>query len=302
MLLCASVVAMASCDDDWTAIKSVDNHVQRPSEQDPELWAEYMAALRSYKQSDHYIVYARHANAPEQAVSEQDFMRCLPDSLDIVSLTNADNFSEFDAEDKLLMNQKGTKVLYLVDYAARREELNDDVKLGAYLDRVVESVAENHLDGYAFTAGGVIDDNSTVEAVALIVSKLSADAEKMLLFEGNPLYVAKSDRAKISYFVLDTESDEYTHDVLFKVLHAVGYGEVSSTKILLAARTNALLHDEQSVEHTAITEMSRRVIEFGAECGVLGGLGIYNIANDYYHPDRNYAVTREAIQIINPSK
>ena len=34
-------------------------------------------------------------------------MRCLPDSLDIVTLTNADNFSRFDAEDLPVLHEKG---------------------------------------------------------------------------------------------------------------------------------------------------------------------------------------------------
>ena len=38
-------------------------------------WAEYTAALRAYKQSEHFIVYARLHNSPEKASSEQDFMR-----------------------------------------------------------------------------------------------------------------------------------------------------------------------------------------------------------------------------------
>ena len=37
----------ASCND-WTETESVTQTTQRPDEQDPELWAQYTAALREY--------------------------------------------------------------------------------------------------------------------------------------------------------------------------------------------------------------------------------------------------------------
>ena len=122
--LCLLAATFASCED-WNETEAVKQKVERPEDQNPELWAEYTAALRDYKQSEHFIVYARLFNSPQPGTSEKDFMRCLPDSLDIVSLTNADNFSKYDAEDMPAMREKGTKVLYQVDYAGRSGELTD---------------------------------------------------------------------------------------------------------------------------------------------------------------------------------
>lgn len=87
--LCLLAATFASCED-WNETEAVKQKVERPEDQNPELWAEYTAALRDYKQSEHFIVYARLFNSPQPGTSEKDFMRCLPDSLDIVSLTNAD--------------------------------------------------------------------------------------------------------------------------------------------------------------------------------------------------------------------
>ena len=131
LLALFSMLSLVSCSD-WTETEALDSTVKKPWEQDPALWAEYTATLRAYKQSEHFIVYARMHNSPEKATGEQDFMRCLPDSLDIVTLTNADNFSKFDAEDMSVMHEKGTKVLYQIDYAARAEEFADAAALDAY--------------------------------------------------------------------------------------------------------------------------------------------------------------------------
>lgn len=171
LLLCAA--GLSSCSD-WTELEGVDSNVQKPWEQDPTLWAEYTAALRAYKQSEHFIVYARLHNSPEQATSEQDFMRCLPDSLDIVALTNADRFSDFDREDLAVMRDKGTRVLYHLDYAARAEELSDAAKLGACIDKAIATVRAEGLDGFAFTGTPKLGDAAAEAAAKLLIERFSA--------------------------------------------------------------------------------------------------------------------------------
>lgn len=284
----------ASCSD-WTETENIDNTVLKPWEQDPALWADYTAALRSYKASEHYLSYARLHNSPSPASSEQDFMRCLPDSLDIVTLTNADNFSAYDAEDMAVMREKGTKVLYQVDYAARKAEFSGEATLKTYLDGVIAAVAANGLDGYSFTA-----DPLDAAATATIVATLSAARSdgQLLVFEGNPLSVAEADRAKLDFVVLDTEKAENTTEVLLQVLNATGYAGIAPEKLLLAAEIDAPLQDADRTEYAAVEAVARCVVEYGP----LAGFAAYNIAGDYYHAEMNYQTIRTAIQTLNPSK
>ena len=284
----------ASCSD-WTETENIDNTVLKPWEQDPALWADYTAALRAYKASEHYLSYARLHNSPSPAASEQDFMRCLPDSLDIVTLTNADNFSAYDAEDMAAMHEKGTKVLYQVDYAARKAEFSGEAALKTYLDGVIAAVAANGLDGYSFTA-----DPLDAAATATIVATLSAARSdgQLLVFEGNPLSVAAADRAKLDFVVLDTEKAENTTEVQLLVLNATGYAGIAPEKLLLAAEIDAPLQDEDRTEYAAVELMARCVVEYGP----LAGFAAYNIAGDYYHAEMNYQTIRTAIQTLNPSK
>lgn len=290
----ALLLAAVSCSD-WTEMETVDNTVSKPWEQDPALWADYTAALRAYKQSEHYLSYARLYNSPAQATSEQDFMRCLPDSLDIVTLTNADNFSAYDAEDMAVMREKGTRVLYQVDYAGRKAEFADAAALKTYLDGVIAAVAAHGLDGYSFTA-----DPLDAAATATIVATLSAARSdgQLLVFEGNPLSVAEADRAKLDFVVLDTEKAENATDVRLQVLNATGYAGIPANRLLLAAEIDAPLQDADRTEYAAVELMARCVVEYGP----LAGFAAYNIAGDYYHADRNYSTIREAIQTLNPSK
>lgn len=284
----------ASCSD-WTETENIDNTVLKPWEQDPALWADYTAALRAYKASEHCLSYARLHNSPSPAASEQDFMRCLPDSLDIVTLTNADNFSAYDAEDMAAMREKGTRVLYQVDYAARKAEFSGEATLKTYLDGVIAAVAANGLDGYSFTT-----DPLDAAATATIVATLSAARSdgQLLVFEGNPLSVAEADRAKLDFVVLDTEKAENTTEVQLLVLNATGYAGIAPEKLLLAAEIDAPLQDEDRTEYAAVELMARCVVEYGP----LAGFAAYNIAGDYYHAEMNYQTIRTAIQTLNPSK
>ena len=295
MILPLVVLLLGASCSDWTETEAIENTVYKPWEQDPALWADYTAALRAYKQSEHYLSYARLHNSPAQAASEQDFMRCLPDSLDIVTLPTADNFSAYDAEDMAVMREKGTKVLYQVDYAARKAEFADAAALKTYLDGVIASVAANGLDGYSFTA-----DPLDAAATASIVSTLSAAKTEgqLLVYEGNPLSVAAADREKLDYVVLDTEKAENTTSVQLQVLTATGYAGIPAGKLLLAAEIDAPLQDADRTEYAAVALMARCVVEYGP----LAGFAAYNIAGDYYHADRNYSTIREAIQTLNPSK
>jgi len=212
-----------------------------------------------------------------------------------VTLTNADNFSKFDAEDMDVMREKGTKVLYQVDYAARAEEFADMQALDAYLDRVVAAVAANGMDGYSFTT-----DPLATDATARIVEKFAAAKSEgqLLVFEGNPLSLAAADRPRVDFVALDTEKLENVQEVRLRVMNATGYAGIAPEKLLLAAEISAPLLDEDRTEFAAVEEMSRRVIEFGP----LGGLAAYNIAEDYYHAEMNYQTIRKAIQTLNPAK
>lgn len=296
-LLAAVLCGFSACSD-WTQTETVVNTTIHPWEQGPDLWAQYLEKLRNYRKSEHFIVYARLENSPKVAVSEANYMRGLPDSLDIVTLTNADNFSAHDREDMPLMRDKGIKVLYQVDYAGRAGEFPDVAALGVYLDKVIATVQAEGLDGYSFTGIPQLGDAATEAAAALLVQKLASGEGKLLVFEGNPLFVAQADRVKIDYFALDTQKTLDVLDVRMQVLNALDYARVPAKKLLLAADAGATLRDEDRREFAAIDEMARRVISFGP----LGGLATYQIGHDYYYSDLNYKTIRLALQTLNPSK
>ena len=115
-------VAAVGCDD-WTEMEIHDSQVNGFKEQNPQEYAAYTQNLRAYKATKHAVVYARLDNAPEVSIGEKDFLRALPDSIDIVTMRNADRLSEYDREDmKLVREDYGTKVLYYIDCTAKDKQ------------------------------------------------------------------------------------------------------------------------------------------------------------------------------------
>ena len=289
--------ATISCSK-WTSVEPEGISFIHPWEQNPQLWDKYTASLRDYKLNDHYLFYARFENAPEKATSEKDFMRSLPDSLDFVSLTNADNLSDFDKEDLIWMKDLGTKVLYQVDLD--KKGLTDLLSLNTYLDQVIASVKANGLNGYAFTGTYKLANEKNDTFAAAVVSKLSAakTTGQILVFEGNPLFVPESDRTSVDYFVLDSENTAHAQDLHFQIIAALEYAGVPASKLLLGSNMDGTIQNEEREKCNDVEELTKRVVSFGP----LAGLGVYNIKSDYYSYDGNYVITRSAIQLLNPSK
>lgn len=267
-----TVLALTACED-WTQMENIPTDIDHPWEQDPSVWEAYTASLQAYKQSGHTLVYARLANSPEPAASEKNFMRCLPDSLDIVSLTN--DFSRHDAEDMAMMKQKGTKVLLQLNVLDENPA------------EALKIVADNGLDGWALTGTPNLDDASSVAKMAAVVKAVSEAKTQgqLLVFEGNPLFVAEADRAAFDLYVLDTDEMSAAMDVRLSVLSAVNYG-IPGSRLLLAGKVEGL------------EETASYVLEYGP----LAGLAIFDIESDYYHYDGNYIGVRSIIQTLNPSK
>lgn len=302
LFLLLALLLTASCSD-WKDIESLDIVPQHAKDQDPELWARYMESLRTYKQErPHYITYCSFDNGIEQSKNEGAYLRSLPDSLDIVTLANSENITAYDREDIPLLQEKSTKVLYLVNYATRMSEFTDAATLGVWLDKAVATVAELKLDGFAFNGlplyGGTESEQvARKEAAKLIVSKLSATG-KMIIYEGDPAFVDATDLDKLDYIVLNTSEIDNVSDLKLLVASALNNKAIPKEQLLLAAKIDNQITNENGKKQDAVTEMTDRV----ASLGPLAGLAIYSIGDDYYHAKISYEVTRRTIQMMNPSK
>lgn len=277
------MLAFAACNAD---IESVEQQVITPDMQDPAAYALYMDALRSYKQSDHYLVYAHFDNAPAIIASEKNSLRSLPDSLDIVALRNP--LSSFDREDLAGVQRKSTRVLTTAD-------CSDPTKAVAQVDNAIATIAANGLDGVVvYYSGPVTDAARTAEQA--IATKL-ATLGKMVVFEGNASFVAAANRNKYALYLLDASTVTDVYALRNKVEYMTGFMSIPAAKILPAIDITGSINDEQGKPQSAYSEVPKTVFSLG-----LGGLALYEISKDYYAALKCYTRTREAINLLNPAQ
>lgn len=248
--LLAAACLLAGCSE-WNETEPLELKVKGAKERAPELWTRYMEVLRDYKNSSHFLTYARFDNGAEKPVNEGGYLRSLPDSLDIVTLAHPDRLTGFDKEDIPSLQEKSTKVLFLVDYAGMAgTELGDVSRLGAYLDKITSLAAELGLDGFAFTcnplySGTDAEIAARKEAAALIVSRLSsaAGASGTLVFEGLPEALEPSDIAKLSLLVAPTADLDNVVDLKLMMAGILSAPGISKDKVLLSASIGGEMAD-----------------------------------------------------------
>ena len=136
---------------DWTEPTPVDYNPIFPDEQDPSLHEKYEQSLKEYKNRKHTLMLIRFANNPGTTLGEQDFLRSLPDSVDFVVLTNADNLSVYDKEDISKLKRTGTKFLYyknLSEFYDQCEETENLEEFKTKMDAALKNGESDEFDGY----------------------------------------------------------------------------------------------------------------------------------------------------------
>lgn len=276
---------LPSCDE-WTEPENVGIDYRYAWEQHPELWERYAAAVRAYKESEHHLVYAEFCNAPAVEKDESAYLRCLPDSLDLVSLANAARLSAADLEDLEVLHRLGTKVLYHLDLAALTAAEAEPLVAAA-----CESVEEHGLDGFSLR----LPTDLPPETSALL-ERLDLEG-RLLVFEGSPARLAGKDRDRVDLFVLDTRRFDYLFDTRLDLLAALESG-IDSRKLLLSAEADGRMKDDRLKETGELEALSAAVTAWGP----LGGIALYRIAADYHHNDEIYSHIERVIAELNPSR
>lgn len=112
-----AAVTFAACSD-WTETESLD--IKNPSleSQNPELYQQYLKALRTYKASEHKVVLVTLNNPVTAPAARNQHLTTVPDSVDFISLANPDNLHPMLAGEFAQVREKGTRVIYDIDYAA----------------------------------------------------------------------------------------------------------------------------------------------------------------------------------------
>lgn len=272
-----TALLLASC----TEVETIDRTTLKPEQQNPELHARYLAALCDYKQSEHFLTYARMDNAPEVSTSPRDYLHAMPDSLDMIALRRP--LSRFDLQDLPAVQAKGTKVLAWADCA-------DAATAAAAVRAALEQIAACGLDGLVLSCGATPLDGALLTEAATLTGKT-------LIFEGDPALVPPESREKIDLYVRDVTGVNNVFTLQTEVDYILERVGIPAAKLLLATTPDSRMDDAALHAQEALPLVARAVMTYGP----LAGIAVYDIGKDYYDPSTNYRRTKQAIALLNPA-
>lgn len=112
-----AVLSFAACSD-WTETESLDIKYPSFEEQNPGLYKQYLQALRDYKAGEHKVVFVTMDNTTTVPGQRNEHLTTMPDSVDFICLKNPDNLHPTLAGEFAAVREKGTRVIYNIDYDA----------------------------------------------------------------------------------------------------------------------------------------------------------------------------------------
>lgn len=331
ILLFFFVGVVTSCDD-WTSPENLDIKVPSIEEENNGLYQQYLENLRNYKKSYHQLLIGWFDNSDKNYVSRGMHLGSLPDKVDIVSLMSPDSLNDTElAEISVLRNDKGTKVVYTIDYDAIARDINDKINeaqeaaqenpeivipdffglLEPELDKQFSLLSKYNYDGLCIGYKGfsiqfpTAADIETITRVQnMIFDRLNNVSAGVLLFAGLPENIIDRSRLEqFDYIILQTQAAQDINmiDVL---AHASMQAGVPADRIVVSALPPSL--DPTDTKTGVFSDKSNCIVGTAQWLKIPGnftkaGLAIYNINDDYYNSESDYKYTREAIEIMNPS-
>lgn len=332
----ACILTLASCDD-WTEPESLD--IKTPST-DAGVYNDYLENLKAYKAGTHKAVFVTVENPDEYPVSQAQHLTTLPDSVDFISLVNADNLHPVIAKEMNDVRKKGIRVIYNIDYPTfetewiqilkgdSKGELTEEDALAYFTERTEQMLAlcdKYGYDGLTFTYQGrslVSLPETEIPAYAArqkslldpITAWKQAHPEKTISFIGNPQFLLEENRAILAvcdYIIVNTDNAPNPDDLTVKVLAAVSAEGVPSDRIIVTCETTRPDDEKKLHGYFSATDEDGNPLRSVYGCALWAaknspsftraGMLIRYAQWDYFNPSLTYRNIREAIGIMNPS-
>ncbi|HUN20056.1 MAG TPA: glycoside hydrolase family 18 [Muribaculaceae bacterium] len=322
-----TAVSFTSCDD-WTETESEDLDFGTIDKVDPAAYAKYLQNLRDYRTTDHKKVYAWFNNT-DNFVSQANRLTALPDSIDVVSLTDPANVTiGLMREMDKVRRDKGMEIIYTVDFdkfkaaytakmelATEEEPVTESFKgfLTDSLAKSLDYVKQFGFDGICIAYNGKatphLDKDELAEYAAnerLFIGILTdwhkRNADKSIDYIGKPQNLLDKSLLDDCRMIFLSDGVNATNINLFSYYTALANTEgVPAEKLGMVAAAKSV--DPQDVKTGMFTDGTRALAGLASWVAVnpVAGIGIFNAQDDYYNPDRVYPYTRDCIQAANPS-
>lgn len=330
LLSILTATVLVSCND-WTDIESVDIDQKTINNQNPELYAKYLQNLREYKNSDHKLVYVWFDNSEKTPFTRAQHIVDLPDSIDVVGLIHPDNLKDWELKEMVqVRNDKGTKVIYTVDFESMKSAYNAKLELATEEEPVAEdfigflvdslnyslSLANKYnYDGICIAYAGKsrlhMRPNELKEYtenemtfINIINDWHKRNPQKLITYEGKPQNLIDKSLLDDCLSILisgkeSTNINKFTYELQLAITDDAPqnrYGMVVMATDLNDPNKKIGYFADGSLAMVGLADWASAP-HGGVE---VNAVGIYNVSTDYYTPEQDYYYTRKLISSVNP--
>lgn len=314
------VSAMLSSCSEWTMPENLDFHRQTPEQADPEAYAQYLEALRAYKQSEHNVMIVGMKGTDQYPNSQSQHIMAMPDSADYVVVhMGATLHEKIAAEIPEVLQKKGTQTLLYIDYAeiatawqALEDQRADngqapgtDEELTAFFTEqtqaqfarcnpygfagVVVSFQGTKVAGYAY--------NSQAAYMAAVKAFHEVNPDKVMLFRGGARNVIDQEFLKEFKYLIIVAGEEKKLSVLpGRIL-----GSTAPKDCVIMELTVPSADVPEQVGETPVNAATW-LVDTEHSGYTPRGLCVENAQDDYFHKDMAFKNVRAAITVMNPVK
>lgn len=332
MLVAAAAFTLTACDTD---VEAVDINEPGIEEQNPSLYADYLANLKAYKASNHKVVFGWFNNSAKLPASQGQTIAAVPDSLDYLVVTVPDSLTGQEMyQIQNLKEQKAISALYEINFAtirnaydAGKQAFDEDTTenkgtfpdFNSYLVNKMQAqltyCQKYRFDGIVFSFTALTKIYMTEEEKSeeigyendfLGIAKdwAQRNTDRLLILSGKPQNVAdQTIFALAKYIIIPCESATNAGGVTYNMSKAAVDG-VPAEKLLPMVQLYSLDETDTKTGYWGTKYAALGAAKWVASdhTGLTSaGLAMKDIGNDYYHADFVYPTVRQAISIINPT-
>lgn len=327
------MASFQSCSD-WTEVTPEEPEYVDNKNKDPEVYQEYLKNLRAYRDADHKVIYASFDNGLKDATRRNHHISNIPDSIDVVALTSPDNLIERELKEMDEVREKGTRVVYTIDFDAIKRayieyitpsEDATEVEGVELLDRpsfIMDKLQKSLMLADKYNYDGIIlkyvgksllhmttDEIQAYNEDELLFVKfaeswISSHKDKFVVFSGSPQnLIDKSLLQHAKHIIVNTDNATNASAIVRTLSLSVDESIPSDRYIVTA---NLPMKDSENKNMGFWNDGTSAVVSTaewatGNFSYTVAGIAIMNVQNDYHTLPRIYAYTRDAINILNPS-
>ncbi len=327
----AAVTCFSACSD-WTDVESVTIKTPGINELNPELYAKYLQNLRTYKQSEHTLVYVWFDNSQNIPQNRSQHIMDLPDSIDVVSMMYPENPADWQLKEMdEVRTKKGTKIIYTIDFESIKAAYNAKLELATeeepvakdFLNFLTDSLEYSLSLATKYNYDGICIGYAGKSRIHMRPVELKAYTENETVFINIMNDWHKRNPGKIITY--EGKPQNLINPSLLDDCVSILISGKKSTNIndltyrLLLANVEGVPHDRfgMVVMATDLNDPNKKIGYFQDGSLAMTGLanwaasthsgiivkavGVYNVSSDYYTPVRTYFYTRQLISSVNPS-